>query len=322
MGYSRPRADGRCTSATSVSPQAVPINRIDAASNLIAAFIGSIIHAGWLKASQRSFDFGIGYNPPGPIKNCKRKSDMQEYIYGLAPVLEALRSRRRPITRILLATGASPSRLSELTDAARREKITIERRDRRDLDGLTQHANHQGIVAVLGQTASRKAYTDPDEILDSCRKPGLVVLLDNIEDPHNLGAILRTCEASGVDGVFIPDRRAAPLNETVSKTSAGAVEYVRVAEVTNLVPLIENLKQRGFWVAGLEGDGTTVYTDYDMTSPMALVFGSEGKGLRRLVRDSCDVVLSIPMSGKMNSLNVSVAAGVVLFEVMRQRRGT
>jgi 23S rRNA (guanosine2251-2'-O)-methyltransferase len=244
---------------------------------------------------------------------------MQEYIYGLAPVLEALRSRRRSISRILLATGASPSRLGELTEAARREKIPIERRDRRDLDGLTQQANHQGIVALLTQS-SRRAYTDPDEILASCGTPPMVVLLDNIEDPHNLGAILRSCEASGVDGVFIPDRRAAPLNETVAKTSAGAIEHVRVAEVTNLVPLIENLKQRGFWVAGLEGDGGTVYTEYDMTSPLALVFGSEGKGLRRLIRDNCDVVLSIPMMGRINSLNVSVAAGVVLFEAVRQRR--
>lgn len=244
---------------------------------------------------------------------------MQEYIYGLAPVLEALRSRRRSISKILLATGASPSRLGELTEAARRAKITIERRDRRDLDGLTQQANHQGIVALLAQSA-RRVYADPSEILESCRNPPLVVLLDNIEDPHNLGAILRTCEASGVDGVFIPDRRAAPLNETVAKTSAGAIEHVRVAEVTNLVPLIDDLKQRGFWVAGLEADGSMVYSEYDLTSPMALVLGSEGKGLRKLIRDKCDVVLSIPMMGQINSLNVSVAAGIVLFEVLRQRR--
>lgn len=244
---------------------------------------------------------------------------MQPYLYGLAPVLEALRSRRRSISKILLATGATPSRLSELTEAARREKIPIERRDRRDLDGLTQHANHQGIVALLSQ--SRRTYADPDEILESCGKPPLVVLLDNIEDPQNFGAILRTCEASGVDGVFIPDRRAAPLNETVAKTSAGAIEHVRVAEVTNLVPLMENLKQRGFWVVGLEADGAVAYTDYDMTSPLAVVLGSEGKGLRKLVRDNCDVVLSIPMLGQINSLNVSVAAGVVLFEALRQRKG-
>lgn len=244
---------------------------------------------------------------------------MQEYIYGLGPVLEALRSRRRPLSKILLATGASPSRLVELTEAARRERIPIERRDRRDLDGLTQHANHQGIVALLANM-KRTHYLDTDEILESCGDPPLVVLLDNIEDPHNLGAILRTCEASGVDGVFVPDRRSAPLNETVAKTSAGAIEHVKVAEVTNLVPLIDDLKSRGFWVVGVEADAKTVYSDFDLTAPLALVFGSEGKGLRRLVREKCDVVLSIPMMGKLNSLNVSVAAGVVLFEVVRQRR--
>ncbi len=243
---------------------------------------------------------------------------MQEHIYGLAPVLEALRSRRRPISRILLAIGASPSRLIELTAAAKREHIPIERRDRRDLDGLTQRANHQGIVALLAH-AKRAQYVDSSEILEHCGSPPLIVLLDNIEDPHNLGAILRTCEASGVDGVFVPDRRSAPLNETVAKTSAGAIEHIRVAEVTNLIPLIEDLKQKGFWVAGVEGDGETVYTEFTFDTPLALVFGSEGKGLRRLVRENCDAILSIPMIGRINSLNVSVAAGVVLFEVLRQR---
>jgi 23S rRNA (guanosine2251-2'-O)-methyltransferase len=147
----------------------------------------------------------------------------------------------------------------------------------------------------------------------------LLVLLDGVEDPHNLGAILRTCECAGVDGVFIPEHRAAGLNETVAKTSAGAVEYVRVARVTNLVPLIGELKDRGLWVVGVEGGTGNIYSDFDLKVPLAVVLGSEGKGVRRLVREKCDAVVSIPMRGKINSLNVSVAAGIVLFEAVRQR---
>jgi len=145
------------------------------------------------------------------------------------------------------------------------------------------------------------------------------VLLDGVEDPHNLGAILRTCECAGVGGVFIPEHRAAGLSETVAKTSAGAVEYVRVARVTNLVPLIDELKDRGLWVVGVEGGTGNLYSDFDLKVPLAIVFGSEGKGVRRLVREKCDAIVSIPTLGKINSLNVSVAAGVVLFEAVRQR---
>jgi 23S rRNA (guanosine2251-2'-O)-methyltransferase len=242
-------------------------------------------------------------------------------IYGLLPVLEALRARRRPLQKILLLEGAQPARLSELLDLARRAGITVERRDRRALDELTQHANHQGVVALAKSAGRTAGYVEAEELLDSLKaieKP-LLVLLDGIEDPHNLGAILRTCEGAGVDGVFIPEHRAAGLNETVAKTSAGAVEYVRVARVTNLARLIEDLKARNLWVVGVEGGAATAHWNYDLTTPLALVFGSEGKGIRRLVREHCDAVVSIPMRGQLNSLNVSVAAGIVLFEVLRQR---
>jgi 23S rRNA (guanosine2251-2'-O)-methyltransferase len=241
-------------------------------------------------------------------------------IYGLLPVLEALRARRRPLQKILLLEGAQPARLSELLDLARRAGVAVEKRDRRTLDDLTRQANHQGVVA-LTKAAAGAGYVAAEELLGSlnlAEKP-LVVLLDGIEDPHNLGAILRTCEGAGVDGVFIPEHRAAGLNETVAKTSAGAVEYVRVARVTNLARLIEDLKARGIWVIGVEGGSATAHWDFDFTTPLALVFGSEGKGIRRLVREHCDAVVSIPMRGQLNSLNVSVAAGVALFEVLRQR---
>jgi 23S rRNA (guanosine2251-2'-O)-methyltransferase len=224
--------------------------------------------------------------------------------------------------------------LNELTDAAQRAGIRIEKRPRRALDELTGNANHQGVVALLAPVNRTNPYVDPETILDSIGEPAtvsslprlprlprlpLVVLLDGIEDPHNLGAILRACEGAGVDGVFIPEHRAAGLNETVAKTSAGAVEYVRVSRVTNLVPLIDKLKELGLWVIGVEGGAESVYSDFDMNIPLALVFGSEGKGIRRLVRERCDKIVSIPLRGRLTSLNVSVAAGVVLFEVLRQR---
>ena len=243
-----------------------------------------------------------------------------KHIYGLSPVLEALRAGRRPIQKILIAATANQSRLHELTGAAQRAGVALEKRRRRDLDELTGQANHQGVVALLAPINS--SYVDAEAILEafnqSSRLP-LVVLLDGIEDPHNLGAILRTCEGAGVDGVFLPEHRAAGLNETVAKTSAGALEYVRVARVTNLVPLIERLKEIGLWVIGVEGGAATVYSDFDLNLPLALVFGSEGKGIRRLVRERCDQIVAIPLRGYLTSLNVSVAAGIVLFEVVRQR---
>jgi len=242
-------------------------------------------------------------------------------IYGLAPVLEALRARRRAIHKILIASGGRPSRLNELVETARRAGVAVEKRDRRVLDDLTGAANHQGVVALIAPLDRKNAYVEAEEILDSMGDPPLVVLLDGVEDPHNLGAILRTCECAGVDGVFIPEHRAAGLNETVAKTSAGAVEYVRVARVNNLVPLIDELKDRSVWVVGVEGGTGNVYSDFDMKIPLAVVLGGEGKGIRRLVREKCDAIVSIPMRGKINSLNVSVASGIVLFEIIRQRQG-
>jgi 23S rRNA (guanosine2251-2'-O)-methyltransferase len=245
-------------------------------------------------------------------------------IYGLSPVLEALRARRRPLQKLLLASGVQPARLQELINLAKQARVGIERRERRVLDEMTHGANHQGVVALLAPTATsikkNAAYTATEEILASLGAKPLLVLLDNLEDPHNLGAILRTCEGAGVDGVFIPEHRAAGLNETVAKTSAGAVEYVRVARVTNLVPLIAELKELGLWVIGVEGGTNNSYTEFDLNVPLALVMGSEGHGIRRLVKENCDALISIPLHGQLNSLNVSVATGVVLFEVLRQRR--
>jgi 23S rRNA (guanosine2251-2'-O)-methyltransferase len=182
-------------------------------------------------------------------------------------------------------------------------------------------ANHQGVIAFVAAAN----YTDADKLLEEIsakikagEKP-LLVILDGVEDPRNLGAILRTCECAGVEGVFIPERRAVGLNETVAKSSAGATEYVKVAKVTNLNRLIEDLKERNVWVVGTSLETEKSYSSWDWTQPTALVMGSEGKGLHRLVAENCDILFKIPMRGKIESLNVSVATGVILFEALRQR---
>jgi 23S rRNA (guanosine2251-2'-O)-methyltransferase len=242
-------------------------------------------------------------------------------LYGVSPVIEAIRSGRRPIDRILLATGVQPARLRELVELARQRRIPCLQRDRRELDERAGGANHQGVVALLRPEKGRAeaGYVGEDAILDNLGPTPLLVLLDGIQDPQNLGAILRTCEGAGVEGVFLPAYRAAGLTETVAKTSAGAIEHLRIAQVPNLVPLIATLQERGFWVVAVEGGSPTPYTQFDLRGSIAIVMGSEGKGVRRLVRERCDAVISIPMHGALNSLNVSVAAGIVLFEALRQR---
>jgi 23S rRNA (guanosine2251-2'-O)-methyltransferase len=182
-------------------------------------------------------------------------------------------------------------------------------------------ANHQGVVATIA--AAR--YTPVDELLDALtarvgtNEPPLAIILDGVEDPRNLGAIIRTVECAGAHGIFVPERRAAGLTETVAKSAAGALEYVPVARATNIVRLSEELKKRGVWTIGAASGAETSYTDWDWTQPCALLLGGEGEGLRRLVRERCDVLVSIPLLGKIESLNVSVAAGIVLYEALRQR---
>jgi 23S rRNA (guanosine2251-2'-O)-methyltransferase len=237
-------------------------------------------------------------------------------IYGVLPVLEALRAGHR-IERIVIAEGARHDRLRDLTEAARSRNIPIRREPRASLDRLTGNANHQGVVAV----AAAAEYADARDLLDKITPETLFVLLDGVEDPHNLGAIIRTAECAGATAVIVPERRAAHVTDTVAKTSAGAVEYIPVARVTNLASFIEQLKKHQVWVVGVEQRAEMDYTKYDYAGATALVFGGEGQGLHRLVRERCDVIVSIPMRGKIDSLNVSVSVGVVLFEAMRRRKG-
>jgi 23S rRNA (guanosine2251-2'-O)-methyltransferase len=237
-------------------------------------------------------------------------------IYGVSPVLEALRSGTRQIERVVIADGARHERLRELIETAKRAGVPVRREPRAALDRLTNNANHQGVIAI----GAAAGYMDEAEALDQITPETILVLLDGVEDPHNLGAIIRTAECAGASAVIIPQRRAAHITEVVAKTSAGATEYLPIARVTNLASFIEQLKKRNVWVVGLEQSGEMSYTEYDYRGAVALVFGGEGHGLRRLVREHCDTVVSIPMLGRITSLNVSVAVGVVLFEAVRQRK--
>lgn len=237
-------------------------------------------------------------------------------IYGVMPVLEVLRSRPERVERLLIANGTSEHRLREVYNLARGAGVRVDKVDPDQVKRLAgPNANHQGVLAL----SAAAAYVDADEILANAGEDALLLILDGVEDPRNLGAILRTAECAGVSGVLIPDRRAVGLTETVAKSSAGATEHVKVAKVSNLNNLISDLKERNIWVVGTSMQAETEHTRWDWTRPSALVLGGEGRGLHRLVAENCDILVKIPMYGKIDSLNVSVAAGVVLFEARRQR---
>jgi 23S rRNA (guanosine2251-2'-O)-methyltransferase len=239
---------------------------------------------------------------------------MERHIWGVHAVFEALASNRTPIERIHIAREAHSGKLKEILDLARERGVPVRKEERTVLDRLAGGVAHQGIIAI----SAAMAYADFDVLFKS-GKP-LVVALDGIEDPHNFGAVVRTAEASGASGIVVPERHAAPLSATVVKASAGASAYIPVVRVKNLVNAIGELKSRGLWVVGVDPAGTEDWTDFDYTGPVAVVLGGEHRGLRRLVREHCDALVRIPMLGKIGSLNVSVAAGIVLYEVVRQRR--
>ena len=239
-----------------------------------------------------------------------------DVIAGRNPVSEAIRSRR-PIDKILVARGEKSGAIVGILAKAKENDIPVKEADRTKLDFLSGHAAHQGIIAL----AAAKEYSTVEEIFDYAAEKGeppFLVVLDEVEDPHNLGAIIRTAECTGVHGVIIPKRRSAGLSYTVGKASAGAVEFMRVARVTNIASLIDELKQRGVWVYGADMNGTD-YTKCDMSGACAIVVVNEGKGISRLVREKCDVIVSLPMKGKINSLNASVAAGILMYHAFGTR---
>lgn len=254
--------------------------------------------------------------PRGRKEDSESRNADSRLIFGVLPVLEALRAETRRIDKVLIADGAKEHRLSEIIDLCRTRSIAWKHVPREMLEKqLDVSANHQGVAAYVAAAN----YTDADDLLEAASETSLFVLLDGVEDPRNLGAILRSAECAGADGVIIPERRAVGLNDTVAKSSAGAVEHISVAKTPNLNRLIEKLKEKNIWVVGASGDAEINYTAWDWTRPSALVLGGEGTGLHRLVAENCDVLVKIPMYGKIDSLNVSVAAGVILFEVRRQR---
>jgi 23S rRNA (guanosine2251-2'-O)-methyltransferase len=237
-------------------------------------------------------------------------------ICGINPVLEALAASTRHFDRLLIVKGLRSRRLSEAMRRATNLGIPLRFEMRETLDRMSSGVPHQGIIAVV----SEKPVLSLESLLGSAHEPALVIALDGVEDPRNLGAILRTVEAAGADGVLLPDRHSAGLSETVGRASAGALEHVKVARIGNLVQALEALKARGIWVVGFDAAGTERWDAVDLTRPVALVLGGEGRGIRRLVREHCDHLVSIPHFGHVSSLNVSVAAGIALYEAVRQRR--
>ena len=246
-----------------------------------------------------------------------KQNQKDDVIVGRNPVSEAIRSSRT-IDRILVTKGGKTGAIVGILAKAKEKQIPIKEVDSKKLDFLAGNENHQGIIAM----AAVKEYSSVEDIFalaeDRQEKP-FIVVLDEIEDPHNLGAIIRTAECTGVHGIIIPKRRSATLSFAVGKASAGAVEYVPVARVANIANTIDELKERGLWVFGADMNGTD-YTECDFDGAVALVIGNEGKGIGRLVREKCDQIVSLPMKGKINSLNASVAAGVLMYAVSSKRK--
>ena len=239
------------------------------------------------------------------------------FIYGINAVAEALKARGRAFEWVGVAKERHDLRLQRVVDECRRNGVAVRFLGRPELDRMAGNNAHQGVVAIT----SAKQYNDLDDVIAAKRgQYSLLVLLDGIEDPHNLGAILRTADAAGADGVVIPERRAVGVTPTVTKASAGASEHLPIAKVTNIARTVEELKDRNLWIVGLDERGTQTYDSLDYNMDCAIVLGAEGKGVHELVRKKCDFLVSIPMLGKVASLNVSVAAAVVLYEIVRQRR--
>ncbi len=243
------------------------------------------------------------------IRDDDKKPDL---LIGRNAVTEALKSDRKIDTLILMRNNNNPA-LSRLASMAKEKGAVVKEVDSKKLDFMCGGANHQGVAAYV----AAHEYASVEDIFAYAEEKGeapFIVVCDEIEDPHNLGAIIRTAECAGVHGVIIPKRRSASLNFTVGKTSAGALEYMRVARVSNLASTIDELKEKGCWVYGADMDGTD-YKKTDFSGAVVLVIGSEGKGIGKLIRQKCDAIVSLPMKGNINSLNASVAAGILMYEV-------
>ncbi len=235
-------------------------------------------------------------------------------IYGIHAVLETLNSGR--IEKICVERGQKNPRIGEIVALGRQKRVPVSLEERTWLDRKTGGARHQGVVAYVPEMPVMGV----EEVLARAAAPGLLVVLDGVEDPHNLGAVLRSAEVAGADGVFVPQRRSAPLSATAIKSSAGAASHIKVAHSGNTARLIGRLKEAGYWVTGFDAGAGRLLWEVDFTGPTVLVLGGEGAGLHRLVKEKCDFLAAIPVRGKIASYNVSVAAGIALYEVLRQRQ--
>lgn len=243
--------------------------------------------------------------------------DYQDIVEGRNAVTELLKSDK-DINKIFVQRGEKHGSINQIISLAKSKKIVIVEVDKSKLDFMSQTKNHQGIIAVVPPFE----YSDIDEILEYAKSKNedpFVVILDGIEDVHNLGSIIRTAETAGVHGIIIPKRRGALVNATVSKTSAGAVQYMKIARVNNLNDAIKELKDKGLWIYGTDMEAKNYYYEEKLLGPIALVIGSEGFGISNLVKKNCDVLIKIPMKGKITSLNASVSAGITIYEVVKQR---
>lgn len=251
----------------------------------------------------------------------KRREEPRELpddvLVGRNVVTEALKSGRG-INKLWIASGDREGSVAEIAALAKERGIVVQYVERAKIEALAGGHRHQGVLAYVAPVP----YAELEDILKAAEAKGeapFLVLLDELEDPHNLGALLRTADATGVHGILIPKRRSVSLNATVAKTSAGAVEYVPVARIGNIAQTLKKLKEKGFWVAGADMDGEKAYYEADLTGPLVLVVGSEGKGMSRLTKEACDFIVRMPMVGRINSLNASVAGSILMYESMRQR---
>lgn len=245
------------------------------------------------------------------------KEEYNDQVEGRNAVLELLESGR-DINKILVANGEKHGSIHKILAIAKERKIIVTEMERNKLNQIAQTPNNQGVIAIVPPYD----YCEVEDILEEAKRKNempFILILDGIEDPHNLGSIIRTAETAGVHGIIIPKRRAASVNSTVSKVSAGAVEYMKIARVNNINETIRYLKEQDVWICGTDMDTNTIYTKQDYKMPIAIVIGSEGFGMSRLVKENCDFLVKIPMKGKITSLNASVSAGIIMYEVVKNR---
>lgn len=241
----------------------------------------------------------------------------ENYVEGRNAVLELLESEK-DINKIYIQSGEKHGSIMKIIAKAKANGVIVQEVQKRKLDEMSTSNNHQGVIAIVPPFQ----YAEVDDILDEAKKRGeepFIIILDGIEDPHNLGSIIRTAETAGVHGVIIPKRRAASVNATVAKTSAGAVEYMKIARVNNINETIKELKDKGIWICGTDMNTDTLHYEQDYKMPIAIIIGNEGKGISRLTKENCDFFVKIPMKGKISSLNASVSAGIIMYEVVKSR---